>query len=106
MNSKWLTVGAAFAAGLALAFAAPRAWGIAPFHGILLGGAAYVAALRHGPHAFPRAVAFVALAAAQAWIVFVAAPASDLRATFVILSTWIVVESVGSPRRAAGMTRG
>jgi hypothetical protein len=81
--------------GLAVAFAAPRSWGVAPFHGILLGAAIYVAALRHGRNAALRAAAFVALAAAQAWVVFVAAPGADVRATFVILSTWIVLESVG-----------
>lgn len=91
------------AVGLALAFAAPRSWGVAPFHGILLGAAIYVAALRHGAAAFPRAAAFVALAAAQAWVVFVAAPGADLRATFVILSTWIVLETVGG--RAAADAR-
>jgi hypothetical protein len=92
------------AAGLALSLAAPRSWGVAPFHGILLGAAIYVAALRYGTGAFPRAAAFLALAAAQAYVVFVAAPGADLRATFVILSTWIVLESVGgrpSSRAAA-----
>ncbi|HYJ33557.1 MAG TPA: hypothetical protein VE326_10095 [Candidatus Binatia bacterium] len=83
------------ALGLALALAAPRSWGVAPFHGILLGAAIYVAALRHGRAAALRTAAFVALAAAQAWVVFVAAPGADVRATFVILSTWIVLESVG-----------
>lgn len=96
MKTRLVPIVAAFAAGLALAFAAPRAWGVAPFHGILFGGAVYIAALRHGRSAIPRAAAFLAIAAAQAWIVFVAAPASDLRATFVILSTWIVIESVGA----------
>lgn len=81
--------------GLALAFLAPRGWGVAPFHGLLLGAALYAAALRHGPGAAARAAAFLALVAAQAWVVFVAAPGADLRATFVILSTWIVLESVG-----------
>ncbi|HEU4764413.1 MAG TPA: hypothetical protein VFT93_02040 [Candidatus Eisenbacteria bacterium] len=81
--------------GLAAALAAPRSWGVAPFHGILLGAAIYIAALRHGRDAALRAAAFLALAAAQAWVVFVAAPGADVRATFVILSTWIVLESVG-----------
>lgn len=90
------------AAGLALSFAAPRSWGVAPFHGILLGAAMYIGALRYGAGAIPRAAAFLALAAAQAYVVFVAAPGADLRATFVILSTWIVLESVGGrpPLRA------
>ena len=85
----------AVGAGIAIALAAPRTWGVAPFHGILLGSALYVAALRHGSGAAVRAAAFLALAAAQAYVVFVAAPGADVRATFVILSTWIVLESVG-----------
>lgn len=99
----WIAVSAA--AGLAIAFAAPASWGVAPFHGILMGAAIYVAALRHGIGAIPRAAAFVGLAAAQAYVVFVAAPGADLRATFVILSTWIVLESVGGRSEARAVVR-
>lgn len=91
----------ALAAGVAIALAAPRAWDVAPFHGILLGSALYAGALRHGPGAFARTAAFLALAAAQGYVVFVAAPGADLRATFVILSTWIVLESMGGRSAAA-----
>jgi len=84
------------AAGLALSFAAPSDWGVAPFHGLLLGAAIYVAVLRHGSRIAGRAAAFLALAATQAYVFFVAAPGADLRATFIILSTWIVLETVGN----------
>jgi len=80
--------------GIALAFAAPSSWKVGPFHGALLGSAFYVAALRHTPAMLPRAVAFLLLAGAQVYVLFVAAPGADLRATFIILSSWIVVESV------------
>jgi hypothetical protein len=104
MTNRIGTIALSAAAGLALAYAAPRSWGIAPFHGVLLGAAIYVAALRHGAGAVRRAAGFLLLAAAQAYVLFVAAPGADLRATFIILSTWIVLESVGrrEPARAAG----
>lgn len=103
-NRTWM-VAISVAAGLALSLAAPRSWGVAPFHGILLGAAIYVAALRHGMAAVPRAAAFLLLAAAQAYVVFVAAPGADLRATFVILSTWIVLETVGERRTLRASAR-
>jgi hypothetical protein len=88
------------AIGLALALAAPRTWEVSPFHGLLFGAAFYVAALRHGAGALARGAAFLLLAAAQAYVLFSLAPGADLRATFVILSTWIVLETVGD--RPAG----
>lgn len=102
MRTQVWTLVISAATGLALSFAAPRSWGVAPFHGILLGAAMYIGALRYGAGAIPRAAAFLVLAAAQAYVLFVAAPGADLRATFVILSTWIVLESVGGrqPLRA------
>lgn len=96
MPPRIWTVVISIVAGLALALAAPRAWAVSPFHGALLGAALYAAALRHGDGVVPRAAAFLALAAAQVYVLFVAAPSADLRATFVILSTWIVLESVGA----------
>ena len=89
----------AVALGVALSFAAPDSWDVAPFHGALLGSALYLGALRRQSGALPRAAAFFALVAAQAYVVFEAAPQSDVRATFVVLSTWIVIESVAGGRR-------
>lgn len=101
MGSRIGMLAISAAAGLALALAAPRAWAVAPFHGLLFGAARYAAALRHGAGALPRAAAFLLLAAAQAYVLFSLAPGADLRATFVILSTWIVLETVSErPARA------
>lgn len=101
MRPRLWTLGVSMAIGLLLAFAAPRSWGIAPFHGLLLGAALYIAALRHGSTAVVRAAAFATLAAAQAYVLFVAAPGADLRGTFIILSTWIVLETVGGRPEAS-----
>jgi hypothetical protein len=84
--------------GVGLTYAAPGTWGVAPFHGALLGAAFYIAALRHRLAIFLRVAAFLALAGAQTYVLFVMAPGADVRAVFVILSTWIVLESVGGER--------
>jgi hypothetical protein len=94
----------AVALGVALASAAPRSWSVEPFHGALFGSALYLGALRRQAGAPWRAAAFLALAAAQAYVLFEAAPGADVRATFVILSTWIVLESLGG--RSAAPARG
>jgi hypothetical protein len=90
----WM-LGLAIAVGVGLSFAAPASWHVKPFHGALLGSALYLGALRRRQGWLPRAAAFVALAGAQAYLLFEAAPEADLRASFVILSTWIVLETAG-----------
>jgi len=92
-------LGLSVALGVALSLAAPDSWDVAPFHGALFGSALYLGALRRQGGALPRVAAFLALVAAQSYVVFEAAPQSDLRATFVILSTWIVIESATGSRR-------
>ena len=95
----------AVALGVVLASAAPRSWSVAPVHGALFGAALYLGALRRPAGALLRAAAFLALASAQAYVLFEAAPGSDVRAAFVILSTWIVLESLGG-RVGAAPARG
>jgi hypothetical protein len=119
------------AVSLLLALAAPRAWEIDPAHGVLLGFALYAGALRRYarrreleavrdralgrspgwsrrvPGLLVRTAAFFAVAGALAYVLFEAAPGADLRAAFIILSSWIVLESVvdpAAPERGGGST--
>jgi hypothetical protein len=108
---RFWVLGLSIAAGVGLSFLAPASWHVAPFHGALLGSALYLGALRKGKGALTRAAAFVALAATQAYILFETAPGADLRATFVILSTWIVLETTAGaaargPERRGGVGLG
>ena len=99
-RDRILVIGLSMAVGVGLSFAAPPSWHVAPFHGALLGAALYLGALRKPKGSLLRAAAFVALAGTQAYLLFEAAPAADLRASFVILSTWIVLETTGDARNA------
>jgi hypothetical protein len=98
----FLSVGA----GVALALAAPPSWNVAPFHGVLFGSAFYICALKRPGGELWRAGVFLALAVTQAYVLFETTPGADVRATFVILSTWIVLESVGKARTAPAGGRG
>jgi hypothetical protein len=98
----FLSVGA----GVALALAAPSSWNVAPFHGVLLGSAFYICALKRPGGELKRAAVFLALAVTQGYVLFEATPGADVRATFVVLSTWIVLESVGKARAAPAIERG
>ena len=99
------------AASLALAAAgvavAPARWELSFFHAFLLGGALYAGALRRhfakGTEeagailwrgAIVRAAAFLLFAGTQAVVCFDLAPDADVRGFFVILSSWIVAETV------------
>lgn len=108
--------------GIAASAATPAAWGIGAGHGLLLGGALYAGGLRRflaqargaeadaGPGAAARAggrvlggaalriAAFLLFAAFQAIAYFEWLPGTDLRWTFVVLSTWITVETLMEPR--------
>jgi hypothetical protein len=93
-------------AGVVLALAAPPSWNVAPFHGVLFGSAFYICALKRPGGELKRAAVFLALAVTQAYVLFEATPGADVRATFVTLSTWIVLESVGKARTAPAGGRG
>src|SRR5512134_3554092 len=103
------------ALGLAASAAVPASWGIGPGHGLLLGGALYAGGLRRylaadaalpwarlAPGAALRVAAFLVFAALQAMAYFEWLPATDLRWTFVVLSTWITIETLLEPRRVGG----
>ena len=115
-TTRLFLMGGSIVTGAAALLVAPARWGLHPFHGIVLGCALYAAALRryaeraemdalqhpssrewaaHGARLALRAAAFLGLAAGQAYLCFELQPGADLRAAFVILSSWIVVESVG-----------
>ncbi|HSQ59454.1 MAG TPA: hypothetical protein VLT84_03325 [Acidobacteriota bacterium] len=119
------------ALGLAASAAAPGSWGIGAGHGLLLGGALYAGGLRRflaharaagegeGAEAegAPRArarlfggiairvAAFLLFAAFQAVAYFEWLPGTDLRWTFVVLSTWITIETLLEPRATASSPR-
>jgi hypothetical protein len=95
MSSGLWTLAVSIAAGVGLSFAAPTPWHVTPFHGAMLGSALYLGALRKPKGSLRRAATFLALAAVEAYVLFEAAPEADLRASFVILSTWIVLETTG-----------
>ncbi|HEU4335529.1 MAG TPA: hypothetical protein VFT32_13620 [Candidatus Eisenbacteria bacterium] len=103
--------------GLAASAAAPATWGIGAGHGLLLGGALYAGGLRrflaqaHGADrpaertgarlyggAALRVAAFLFFAAFQAIAYFEWLPGTDLRWTFVVLSTWVTIETLMEPR--------
>ncbi|HET7903425.1 MAG TPA: hypothetical protein VFM17_02585 [Candidatus Eisenbacteria bacterium] len=107
------------ALGLASSAAAPASWGIGAGHGLLLGGALYAgglrrflahargaegAAARSGARLFGgaalRVAAFLLFAAFQAIAYFEWLPGTDLRWTFVVLSTWVTIETLMEPRAA------
>jgi len=105
MSPGLWALGISIAVGVGLSFAAPASWHVAPFHGAMLGAALYLGALRKPMGSMARAAAFIALAGAQAYVLFEAAPGADLRASFVILSTWIVVDTTkgwNAPRAGEG----
>lgn len=80
--------------------AAPARWELSAFHGFLLGGALYAGALRRtvasgtlGRGALFRIAAFLLFAGTQAIVCFELTPDVDVRGIFVILSSWIVMET-------------
>jgi len=102
--------------GLAFVRLAPAAWRLDPSQGVLLGTALYMGVLhrwivrREGDQdrgtvggLVWRAALFLAFVAGQAYAYFEWLPASDLRAPFVMLSGWIVAETVLSPREGTGV---
>lgn len=108
--------------GLAASAATPATWGIGAGHGLLLGGALYAgglrrflahaqgaegAAVRSGGRLYGgaalRVAAFLLFAAFQAIAYFEWLPGTDLRWTFVVLSTWVTIETLMEPR-APGAT--
>lgn len=105
--------------GLAVVEGAPRAWGIEPWQGVLLGSALYMGAIHRvlvhyrsreraesgGASWRPliaalawRAPVFLLLAAGQAYAYFEWLPSADLRGPYVMLSCWIVAETMLAPR--------
>lgn len=113
--------------------AAPVAWRLEWWHGPLLGAALYMGALSRwmtwrldgarggggGDGAFSartwtddawdlgwRAAVFLALFAGQAYAYFEWLPRADLRASFVMLSVWIVAETMLAPREAPTVASG
>ena len=98
-------VGSLVLAAAAVALA-PSRWELSFFHAFLLGGALYAGALRGylarrsnagAPlwrGALVRAAAFLFFAGTQAMVCFDLAPEADVRGFFVILSSWIVAETV------------
>jgi hypothetical protein len=118
-----MTLAAAAAAclvGLLFVRLAPSEWRLDPSQGMLLGTALYMGVLHRwigrrepgtagGPRTAGgllwRAALFLAIVAGQAYVYFEWLPASDMRAPFVMLSGWIVAETLLSPRemREAGV---
>ncbi len=112
------------AVGLAVAAAAPAGWGVGPGQGLLFGGALYAGGLRRflsrvgvgggGATAWRdgrmwrgaalRVAVFLAFAAFQGLAYFEWFPATDLRWTFVVFSTWVTVETLLEPRPDATST--
>jgi uncharacterized membrane protein YfcA len=106
------------AVGVAAAAAAPASWGLGAGQGLLLGGALYAGGLRRylahaasraggmrawreGPvwrGAALRAAAFLVFAALQGVAYIEWLPATDLRWTFVVFSTWVTIETLLEPR--------
>lgn len=97
-RALFLGVGA-LVAGVAIVHAAPRAWRLEWWQGLLLGSAIYMGIVhrwdREGTAGWlRRAAVFFALLALQAFAYFEWLPATDLRAPFVVLSVWIVTEAM------------
>lgn len=104
-----------FFVGSAVVALAPAAWRLAPWQGLLFGTALYMGVLhrwiarpewdpRMAPGLAWRVALFIGLVAGQAYAYFEWLPAADVRAPFVMLSGWVVAETLLSPRapRAAG----
>ncbi len=106
---------------------APKEWGVEGWQGALLGSALYMGALHRilalhrareadteretaHPSLFGamawRALAFLALAVGQGYAYFEWLPAADLRAPYVMLSCWIVGETMLAPRGGAAVPGG
>ncbi len=110
---------ASFVVGIALVGLAPAAWRLDPWQGILLGASLYMGVLHRwiawrGPswdwrvvgELCWRAALFMALVGGQAYAYFEWLPVADLRAPFVMLSGWIVAETMLSPRDAGRRATG
>ena len=102
-----------FFVGSAVVGIAPASWRLAPWQGLLFGTALYMGVLhrwiarpewrpREAAGLAGRAALFIALVAGQAYAYFEWLPASDVRAPFVMLSGWVVAETLLSPRTPGG----
>jgi len=115
---------ASFLLGLALIHGAPTRWRLDSWQGILLGTALYMGVVHRwlawrrtatpvvggdaaaGMHAAGRAAwgltwrvaAFLGIVVGEAYAYFEWLPPSDMRAPFVMLSAWIVAETLLAPR--------
>ena len=112
---------ASFLTGLALIHGAPPRWRLDPWQGILLGTALYMGvvnrwlAWRRAAAAGAgdtgrlstaraawglalRALLFLAIVAGEGYAYFEWIPPADLRGPFVMLSAWIVTETLLAPR--------
>jgi hypothetical protein len=102
-----------FFVGSAVVGIAPASWRLAPWQGLLFGTALYMGVL-HRWIARPewdsrmaaglvwRAALFIAFVAGHAYTYFEWIPAADVRAPFVMLSGWVVAETLLSPRAPRG----
>ena len=114
MRARMLGAAAACAAvGLIAVNAAPHAWRLEWRHGLLLGTALYMGVLHRwlargdaSSALAPRAAVFVALLALQGYAYFEWLPPVDLRAPFVLLSGWIVTETLFQESREREARRG
>jgi hypothetical protein len=111
-------------AGMLMIHGAPPRWRLDSWQGILLGMALYMGVVHRwlvarqgtaananhrggGAAAFTawdlawRLAAFVGIVAGEAYAYYEWLPAADLRAPFVMLSGWIVAETMLAPRAAA-----
>lgn len=120
MTALMLSAAAAsFIAGIALVGLTPAAWRLEPWQGVLLGASIYMGVLhrwiaergaswnwRAAAGLCWRVALFMALVGGQAYAYFEWLPGTDLRAPFVMLSGWIVAETMLSPRPAGRSVTG
>ena len=106
-----LAAALSFLVGSAVVALAPAGWRLEPWQGLLFGTALYMGVLHRWiarPEWDPgmaaglawRAALFIVFVAGQAYAYFEWLPAADVRAPFVMLSGWVVAETLLSPRGA------
>ena len=106
-----------FVVGTVAVHLAPAAWRLEPWQGLLLGAALYMGVLHRWIARRERepgttlalvwrAALVLTFVAAHAYAYFEWLPAADLRAPFVMLSGWVVAESLLSPRPEGARTSG
>src|SRR5512135_652830 len=90
---------------MAVVHGAPPRWRVEPWQGILFGTSLYMGVVHRWLASRGaawdlawRAALFVAIVAGEAYAYFEWLPPADMRAPFVMLSGWIVAETLLAPR--------